>query len=365
MAAGVFTITELLQVGGVSQDAEIGEIFEWSSDRTPADPVRGGARACPQRPWTFGKVQRRRRTEYTGSRTPSEQIFGSNFKPFSLTGKFDDRYNFDGYAVREMRRLEDLVDRGNLARFQFQNQVFHGLPYDLEFDYVREWYIVYRFTVSNHGRPESLSLADRSPPNARSPQEAFEEVDQVTAALIDSQGGIPEGALAGTLAGTSGANVAGLAANRDSIGGTLDAREFGVAGRETVNPFRRLATQFRDVQLSAFNVTQDLIAARADTELGVKDALSVLNFEDWSRTQRFYARVLMGMGGQSAAELEEREDPNAIALYRPFAGESLYQVSNRFYNTPQAWHLIASRNSLKSIKLSGDELLIIPARGQA
>lgn len=363
MAVGTFTITELLQVGATRSEAEVGEVFRWTSDRVPADGVVGGARAAPKRPWTFGGQLRTVRTDYPGAKTPSEQVLGPNHKPFNLFGRWDDRYNFEGYARQEMRRFEAMCFRGHPVRIQFQNQAFEVLIIDWDFPYDREWYIGYTFEVSVHDRPDDLDRSDRSPSTAKSAQEAFNELDELVIAMTEAQDVIPASFLSSDLATTTGTSLGDVIAARDAAAATLDQREFRIDAPSQISPFRRLATQFRTAQNAALQVTQDLLIARSDLDLGVKTALGVLDFEDWMRSQRFFARVAMGQGSRAASDLEERDDPEALALYRPHKGESLYRVSRRFYGTPDAWHLIAERNALSSVTLDGTELLIIPERG--
>ena len=364
MAVGTFTIKELNRVGAVDVETEDGETFEWTSDRTAADPTRGGARACPRESWTVGGMLRTARTDYPGARTPSEQVLGPHHKPFTLTGRWDDRYNFPGYAVREMRRFEALCRRGNVCRMQFQNQVFDVLIKDWDFTYRREWYIPYKFSVSTHDRPDDVQTTDRSPTTLMTTQESADELDVIVGALLDAQSAGPAAEIQTALRDTVDASLADLVVTNDAIADTIDAREFEVSGTSTVSPFKRLATQFRTAASEALDVTDDLVSARSDVELGIRTALAVLNFEDWSRSLRFQARVIMGSASSAASDLEERDDGAAISFYRPFKGESLYRVSRRFYGTPFAWRLIADRNALTEISLTGEELLIIPERGE-
>lgn len=364
MAVAEFTITELRRIGAVGNEAETGEVFRWTSDRTPPADARGGARAAPLRPWSFGQALRTKRTDYPGAKTPSEQVLGPHHKPFTLGGRFDDRYNFPGYAVGEMRRFEAMVRRGNLVRVQFQNQAFECLIKDVDFDYHREWYIRYSFTVSTHARVGDFKIDDRSPPTTPSAQERFDRVDQMVVATLQTNDTVkPASFLSSEIGITLDERVAELAATRNALGDSLDQREFNV-NHETVSPFRRLATLFRDVRNQAADVSTRLLDARSDLDLAGASAITVLDFEDWTRTLRHRSRAVLWESMTAAIDIEERDDPRAIALYRPSKNESLYNVSRRFYGTPFAWRLIAERNALSDILLTGEELLIIPERGE-
>ena len=360
MAAGIFTITELLRYGATRTEAETGDIFRWTNDRLSTKV--GGARAAPMRPWTMGGQLRTSRTDYPGARTPSEQVLGPHHVPFTLSGRFDDRYNFPGYAVKEQRRFEALCRRGNPVRIQFQNQAFECLITEWSFDYHRAWYIQYSFTVSVHDRPDQLDRSDRSPPKTKSPQEAADQLGLVTITMLENIGIAPKFLLASQIVVETNARIGTLTDTRDGIGATLDSREFAV-DTNTQSPFARLATQFRTAARTATDLLQDLAEVRSDVDLGAKTVGGVLDFEDWSRTLRFQSRALLGLGRQAAQDLEERNEPDALAVYRPAAGESLYAISRRFYGTPFAWRLIADHNNLSSVTLTGDELLVIPERG--
>lgn len=365
MAVATFTITEVRRIGATRVESEIGEVFEWTSDREPADGVRGGARATPFRPWVFGQELRTVRTDYPGAKTPSEQVLGPNHIPFTLRGRFDDRYNFPGFAVAEMRRFEAMVRRGNMVRIQFQNQAFECLILKVSFDYHREWYIPYEFSVSTHDRLDDLTLEDRSPQQATGVQEAFDNIDVTVLALEETNRTAPINTLTGDLATTTTDNLAAAMTASEELGNTVNLRTTQVGDLATISPFRRVATQLRTVGDAAGDLVGGLSSIRSDDDLAFSTALSVLDFEDWSRTVRFQGRVLLGTATLAARDVDEREDAQAQALYRPRQGESLYNVSRRFYGTPFAWRLIADRNGLQGVTLTGDELLVIPQRGEA
>ena len=364
--AGAFTIQELRTVGVTQGQPGLpgsGETFEWTSDRRPQHPARGGARAAPLQPWTMTGRLRTIRTDYPGATTPSEQVLGPNHGPFTLRGRFDDRYNFAGFATAERARLEAMCRRGNLCRFQFQDQVFLGLITEWVFHYRRDWEIHYELTVSVHDRPENFSLAGRAPATKKSPSEHFDDLELETLAMQATHDERPASALKGDLSDQVGAALNSQTNTKSALGDILDQRELEPARRAS-DPFRRLATQFRQARSDALNVVGKLIQVRSDVELSIQSAMTVLDFENWARSLRFQARVVMGTSSTAAREVESRADPDAQALYRPHRGESLYNVSRRFYGTPFAWRLIADRNALTDIVLTGEELLIIPERGE-
>ncbi len=362
MAQGVFTITELMPDG-----SEVRQ-FAWSADRVAPEGSLGGARACPLKAWELAGKQRTSRTDYPGGKVPTEQVLGPAREPFTLRGRFDDRYNFAGYAVDEMRRCEAMCMRGNQVRMQYQAQSFIGIITSWKFDYEIEWLIRYEIEMSVHRRPDESFIQFQSDileasrilepitagvNLAEAYVVALEEVDTGRPALLD-----------GDIGDTVTEALATVSEQLESLEATLDAREVTVVLDNTVTPFRRLATQMRSLRGAALTLSDSLVAARADLDVSVRDAISVLNFETWSRGLRENCRRLAGGTFRSAQQIEERDAPMAETVYRPRAGESLYRIARQFYGTADAWRLIAERNALSTVQLTGEEVLIIPKRGQ-
>jgi len=372
-AAGTFTITELGRVGGRSggrPDGGEGEIFEWTNDTSPQDPIKGGGRCIPRQPWVQGGMLRTVRTDYPGAKTPSEQVLGPNHKPQSFSGNWDDRYNFPTFARGELRRFEAMARRGNLVRIAFQEMSYEALITDWNFTYKRDWQIGYSFTASIHDRADDYSLADRSPDTTLSATEAFSLVDlSVSGLSVVADENLRklnlEGKLAGDAANASKVAMADILVKRDALGDTLDQQELSISdlANRVASPFRRVATEFRAISASANSALDIGTELRSDINLGVNTVMGVLQFEDWSRTLRFQQRILMGQATVGANEMDERAEPDAVRVYRPSQGESLYQISRRFYGTPHSWRLIADRNGLVDFELTGEELLIIPESG--
>lgn len=374
MAEGIFTITELDRIGG--EGTIEGEKFTWTADKSPpavniigGESVSfGGAFAAPRRPWRLSGQLRTVRTDYPGAKSPSEQVLTTTHQPFTLTGRFDDRYNFDGYAEQEMARLEALIRRGSAVRFSFQQQTFDGIITNYAFDYRRRWDIGYEITASVHDRIGGVSAARsdrrgiRSPITPRNPRQILDDLALTTEAVIAEDTSIPALALKTAIGTTVATRIRELGDRQDELEGTIDSRERDTAIIPT-DPFRRAATQARALQAASTALIDDLLDARSDLDVSARTALNVLDFEVWTRGLRFITRSMLGQSFEAAQELDERSDPNAIALYRPHKGESLYGVSRRFYETPHGWRLIAERNNLSGITLTGNELLVIPEQG--
>lgn len=359
---GAFTIQE------IPTDGSPGERFVWTAGRSPAPGQMTGARACPIQPWPLGGKLRTVRTDYPGSRQPSEQVLGPMQKPFKLSGQWDDRYNRrgdfvnGGYAVAEMRRFEAMCERGNPCRFSYLSITRDGLIIDWDIPYKREWQIGYSFEVSVHDNPTSPKALDRSPTTTDSPAASFDKTDTAVQTVLEAHDTAPSSVMSGTTITDVETQLSAMTSARMALGQTLDNNTLDPPD-QPIDAFTRLATQFRAVRGAAFAVLDEMATVRADLNLSTMTAMSVLNFESWSRELRYTSRIAMNEAQNGDDSATQRAAPDAIRLYRPLAGESLYTIARKFYGTPFAWRLIYGRNNLHSFTLAGTETLIIPERG--
>lgn len=364
MADGVFTITEL-QSAGDPAAADQGERFEWTADSRPQTPFNGtgggGARAAPVKPWKIGSKQANVRTDYPNAKIPSFQVLGPRHKPQTLRGRWDDRYNGPGYAAFEAQRFEQMAERGNPVRIQFGDRAYEGLIEDYDLDISKPWSITYEFVFNTANRPDQTDRS-RAPETPADPATLLGDLDLALQAMLDVDNVAPRHAVAGTLADDVTTSLVDSVNAREQLASTIDQRDLSPP-EHPIDGFTRMATQFRTARASAFNLVVRLAEVRADLDMSVQTVIGLLDFEDWSRSLRYMARLTMrsALSGDRAAT--ERAEPDAVRLYRPNAGEHLYTIARKFYGTPHAWQLIYNRNSLRSFTLSGQETLVIPERG--
>ena len=353
MAVGTFIIRERPDIGGVLPPGGQPFRFEWTADR----------RNTPIQPWSMGVTQRTARTDYPGADNPTEQVLGPNFKPFTLTGRWSDKFNFGGYAIQTWRNFLAMVRRGNLCEFSFQSLTFFGIITDFDWDYRREYDIGYSFTVSVHRRPgadplsknifQPLSITRDANSLAKSVQARILNDMAITESLKPSQ------QLVGDISATSTAQLQAMQEAADEFNAVVEERVLETDADATLSVRRAIAAADKVIG-SAQTRINEVAGLRSDTALSFQSALGVLDFETWSRGLSSQARLSVFESFDARQQLDRQAQPDAIALYRPFKGESLYSISNRFYRTPHNWRLIKERNRLDSSILTGTELLIIP-----
>ena len=167
-----FTITERPDLGGFRPRSGKGQVFKWSSQN----------QNIPQGAWEFGGQLRTNRINYPGTDRPTEQVLGPNYTPFTLTGRWKNKFNRapvgegqespvpgaegNNYAENEMRLFETMCRRGNVIELQFQEITITGLITEWSFLYKRRWDIGYSFTFSPHtkgGQDEIAFTQDQKP----------------------------------------------------------------------------------------------------------------------------------------------------------------------------------------------------------
>ena len=367
----LFIIEELLPYGHRDASFRIGAEaparFEWSA----------AARSIPLRPWTFGVAVRSVRTDYPGADDPTEQVLGPNYTPFTLRGRWDDRYNplaledarisgagnrraTGGYAVLERARFEALVRRANPVRITFEDLTVQGLITAAEFDFRRAWDIGYSFTVSPHHRAPGGRLAmPRSPRGALNAKQLQAEVARPVASARTAFALAPVARLAGDRWTDAGELVDALDAQLAVIDAAIGQRTTGDVS-EPGTGLLRLAAAFYGLALIGLDLTTLVAADASDDALDYETPLAMLAFDAWARGLGRAGREVVLAGLRASGEVRRRAMPSAVNLYRPRAGEHLYETSQRFYGTPYQWRRIAARNRLTTTVLAGTELLIIP-----
>lgn len=365
----VFSITEMRPDGaGGYVPREGGDRFMWWSEPRPVNSD-GGGRAAPLGPLVRGGQMRTVRTDYPGVRQPSEQILGPAHKQHTYRGRWDDRYNHPtiggppSYAMTERRRFEDMCRRGSVVEIRFEDLAYLGVVVEWDFEDYRAQDVGYSFTVSVHERTGEDTSQSRSPDTVMTVVEAYSKTEVIHFSVQAKMDEAPVGAVPGNTLSNVSRQLDQATAAMNDMADMVDNRD-RVPGLKTVGQFKRLATQLRVVTGAAFNVVDSLVGVRSDIDLTYRTAMTVLDFETWTRAMRYRARLLMGQAAEGGRAMDERDQPNAIAIYEPYKGESLYSISRRYYGTPHAWRLIAERNNLDTFELDGTERLIIPERGR-
>lgn len=367
----IFIVEELSVLRGTPPPGGY-QRFEWTAAN----------RSIPRAPWPFGVKQRTVRTDYPGADDPTEQILGPNYTDFTLEGVWDDRYNpkagplelgptaeeartaRHGFALEEWQRFELMVRRGNPVRITFQEVQIQGIITSADFEFFTRNRIGYRFTLSPHHRqPGGFFALKKSPRTALNAKQMLTEISEEVDTLLTYHELAPQLALVDTLYDDVNTYVEQLATGLVSIEDAIDQRNLSTIS-ETNVALLRIGSLFYEMATLAVNLIDVLKAYDSSEALDFENGERTLNFDVWSRGLMYQARRIVVVSYRAASDLQQRAYPQAMRLYRPQAGESLYAISNRFYQSPHNWRLIAERNGLDDFALTGEELLIIPEATQ-
>lgn len=358
MEERVFSITELVRnAEGVYTPTPVS--FRWTAAN----------RSIPRGSWHFGMKLRTVREEYTGGGV-SEQVLGYAYKPFTVSGVWDDRYNGDEsnvrskqaslFAERTWQAFERLLQRGNLVRIEFESITVTGLIVDVDFDYKHRSKIGYSFQVSPHFRYENQSTDALTPPAPIDPDTMAKNarviVDEAQRLMTEEA---PNLQMKGDLFETITATVTDWAAKVAIVEDIVNTRVLSVS-QSAVDGLSKMAHTLASLRGSAISLLNTITSQASTANLAFETAINTLDFEVWARDLAYQARLMILESARAQEELESRVTPKAIALYRPHKDENLYAISQMFYQTPHRWRDIQLANGLTAFTLTGNELLVIP-----
>jgi hypothetical protein len=340
---GQFVVEEF---SGPSSTQPTGVKFTWS----------GGARSAPRGMWKQPVKLNTVRKVYPGMAEPVEQVLSWEFDEFTLAGVWDDRHMGTGGAVKVWRDFEALVQRGNLCRFGFDDVNVYGLIKNFAPAYKRRDWIEWEFTVSPHKR----TLAPLKPVWAKMPSPFATQPSSIwNLALGDLYGLLPS-----WFSGTWLTDLANLMAEisrwvvvieASSLQGLLMAMTPGM------NQISSLISSYRAMRGACRLALAHLNSSRSDLVLVNPTGATILAYETQQRAIAYQTRLLVMSALRAEQALLGVSVPRGQRVYRPWAGQSLYDVAWRTLGDSGRWMDIALLNRLVSLELTGEELLLIPA----
>lgn len=355
MADTKFIITEIVPSSGSMRGGErSGVKFTWD----------GPSLTAPRAPWSQPISVRKRRIDYPGSgaNEPTIQVLGSNFSPFEISGRWQDRHAGAGFAKATMRAFEQLVQRANIVKIDCQGLRMYGLIDEFEPSVKTIADIGYKFRIEPTGRRERTLDGRRQTatvPTIKSPQEHHRLAREVATSVEAVQETLPAVHIKTDLGTLVGDAIAGWLSDLDVVELTVE-RTVGPLEQASA-AFARTAQTFAHLKGSAFDTISRLAVVRAETDLAVETVEGVLAFDVWSKALARQARQMLFRSTQAERDLRLQAEPDILGVYVPKADESLYAISQRWYGSPHRWREIARRNGVVGpYKLTGTEVLLIP-----
>lgn len=356
----VFAVIELKRVGGSTTSSlqPTGTEFRWSRENF----------AAPRVSWNFGIQQRTVRKDLPGSEEPVEQVLGWNYTPFTISGRWDDRYGGAGFAMQQFRDFTDMVKRGNFVRVQFEQLAIVGIVTGFQPSYKRKDFIDYSFTVSPHFVNEGETVRQEVNPKRRvttDPATSVQLCRQQMDLLAEEHARARASNLSKVQSLLKTDIFAEINADFDELSQYVTQAEFSVTkGLEgpdgAANALMRAAQSMVSIRGVVQRTLGRLRSIVSTTSLAIDTFDSALDFRVWVNGVAYQTRLLGLQAYQSQQDLRLRAEPKARRLHRARQGESLYAISTRYYGTPHRWREILQANNLSALILTGGELLIIP-----
>jgi LysM domain-containing protein len=353
--ARVFTITEMVRIGDSLQPS--GVEFKFSTENF----------AAPRGPWSYGIKLRTVRRDLPGSEEPVEQVLGWNYTPFQINGVWDDRHGGANFATATRRAFEEMVKRGRAIKIQMEDLAIEGLITDLNITRARKDLMGYQFTFSPHKRDEGDSVRQDASPNLRVTTDPRTSVLKARRALEGLQAEQARARAASLSAvqqklstgifGEINSDIDEMAVAITSAENTVD-KEI-LKAEEAANALNRGAQTMAGVKTIVSRLLERTRVIAATTHLASETIVDVMSFESWHRGVSAGARRFAITAGLAQNDFALRARPKPRRLHRVRPGETLYQISTRYYGTPHQWRSILKHNHLSSIILEGGELLEI------
>lgn len=353
MANDVFVIEEMTYDGIARKykPAPGGKLFRWSST-AQSSPVVG---------WPYEHVLRTIREDYAGGAEPIEQILGSNYEPFTLSGRWNDRYNDPGFAKRTRDDMDELVKSGSPVRVSWADIVFIGLLRRFRPMVMKEWLCDYEIEISPHLRGDDPGRSIESDKVA-SVRNYGDLILQVSSEMQTVHALAPVRYITGTLHSSVSLLVTTVSDKAVQISAVIEGRVLSF-NEDEINSVSKVVADLEIIRQAALSIRSALSSASTTTSIYFPDTLVELEFDAWSRGLGIQARSLAVIAREAAEELSRRVIPSAQALYRPRAGESYYDIANQFFGSPADWRVISEANpEIFAMEFDGTELLVIPSR---
>lgn len=362
-SARVLVIREMKRVGaggfGATSLQPTGVEFRFAKENFTA----------PRGPQAFGVELRTSRQDLPGSEEPVEQVLGWHYTPFTVTGVWDDRYAGAGYADQTRNDFQDMVKRGNIIHYNFEQVSVYGLIKNFSTNYKRKDLQGYSFTMSPHFRVEGESVRVDTNPDRKVTQDPKTSVLKARAAL-DALKAAQALATAAANSRVQSLLNSGIFSTLNSAIDTVETHitnaenivnnEILKPGQDAANVLNRGAQAMASVKTACSTILSTTRHIAASVLMSVDTISETLKLETWGRGVASFTRDLVVQAEQSRLDFVYRAQPKPARLHRVRQGESLYQISNTYYGTPHHWRDILNANHLSTILLTGGELLVIP-----
>lgn len=341
----------------------------------PQREVRLFDRALPYQKLAAPRTQRHVKHDYVGSKVATLQVLGPSVGDWDIHGTWKTRYLAAKHSVElsgfgdvanDGGRItaEDLVEvfkrilnAGQTVEVRWGPEIRRGIMTGFVPTYDRvediEWKVEFAWSQDGEGQTRRASVSlDTTSAMTR----ALDELDLVSA---DMPATILPDQATGLLARLGAVREAGAAF-------TAKLAEVQASTTTAIAEVQNVQTLAeRVVQAGEALRTGELSDLPYYNLLPVDDVAQALAAEVWRRDTAAATRKVQSEARRSSAAVTERSVPGALAVITLTENTSLRSLATRFYDSADAWTVIADANNLTgSIAPAGTRLTIPRPSGQ-
>lgn len=365
---GLFVDTIL---GGANPGAPAFQIQELEGSGRTIE-LRG--RALPYRGVSWGGRTRTKNTWYQGNPNATQQVLGPELMPTTAEGMWKDRFMIGAEVGDESQILvngspdevttaagavalfEDLQQSGNSLKVIWGPQVRTGILVEFTPTYERTQDVNWRMEFEWRGREEVEARAAQVPVGADDLLNGINGLDDILGFSPEDVTRRFNAQLLGTVQSV-----------RSSVGvvfGELRTVEAVVNMPQSVLGSIQSATDSIRLEL-----TEEIARLTESSVMSTDEGVSVsarpaalLQVEAYRRTTARLAAVVRRDNLTVARQTQERATPAQIQIVAVAEDSSLYQLSSRFYGTPDFAGFLARNNGLTSAVVPAGFQLRVPPR---
>lgn len=318
--------------------------------------VKLEGRSLPYRPTTFHGEQRLKRSDYTGSSTPTVQVLGPKEGPLELKGTWKDKFLGEGVAQSLQETFDSIRRSGQELEIQWDRFIRRGFLRIAKFTVLRtqdiEWTM--EFEIRTQGEPDTPVTATFVSVGAQQDAEGA----ALQASLEASKGQL-EGFLGRTTA--LGRFLNGTQQVLDRIQAFRDSATGAIfSARLSLDQARNVIARARALRDSGGVVLREADGLLSDVQAAGRGLQNVLSLE--------LAKRQVEADALGAIALAVRAEENALAFIEPdivgsvflAVNQDLRGVAAKFLGTADAWEQLADFNGLVGSAQPAGTLILIP-----
>lgn len=323
-------------------------------------------RSLPYRPVSFGRgVQRTHRTTYQGNPQSTQQVLGPEEGECTLRGMWKERFiggtvsqrgfGRDVTAPSDMVEFVDSIRRsGQTIQVQWDTIIRVGVLVAFEATWHRSQDVEWEIEFQWQSQGETISRVPA--PSLKKP------------GLLDKLNALTDEIALGPeflLLDVNAILVSGISDIRRLVGRMFDAaRQVAALGRLPKDVAASIKANVMSLRLQAMELDNQISEVPPSQIASVDTLIALVEVELFRRDVSARIMDLLAEAAKLEEQTAERENPPPMAVVTITQNTTLYDLSNRFYGTPDLANFLAEVNFLDSAIVAAGTVIVVPPKPQ-